>query len=94
MRLPRRRNDHAWSQAHLSHYVEGDLTRRGRLRLELHAEDCPDCSRGLRAMRALLRLAGSMNRHVQAPAGIFGRVREDARASKPQPEDGVAPCSS
>lgn len=94
MRLPRRRDPHAWSQKHLSHYVEGDLTRRARLRLELHAADCPDCSRGILAMRALLRLASSTAQHVPAPSNIVGIVREDAGARGPLSEDGVAPCNS
>jgi hypothetical protein len=75
-----RGDDHAWSQKHLSHYVEGDLSWRERRRLELHAEECPDCSLGIRALRALLRLmhgAGERS-SLRAPAGIFDRVRADA----------------
>lgn len=80
MRLRKRRDDHAWSQEHLSHYVEGDMSWRNRRRLELHASDCPDCSLGIRALRALLRLLGSSSERVEAhaPAGIFDRVRADA----------------
>jgi anti-sigma factor ChrR (cupin superfamily) len=79
MRLRKRRDDHAWSQEHLSHYVEGDMSWRERRRLELHAEECPDCSLGIRALRALLRLLNrSPEREAPAPAGIFDRVRADA----------------
>jgi Putative zinc-finger len=84
MRLRKRRDDHAWSQEHLSHYVEGDMSWRGRRRLELHAEECPDCSLGIRALRALLRLLNrfSEGAATPAPAGIFDRVRADvARAA-------------
>jgi hypothetical protein len=83
MRLRKRQDEHAWSQEHLSHYVEGDMSWSSRRRLELHAEECPDCSLGIRAMRALLRLLnGSSGRaEARAPAGIFDRVRADrARA--------------
>jgi hypothetical protein len=83
MRLRKRRDDHAWSQEHLSHYVEGDMNWRSRRRLELHAEECPDCSLGIRALRALLRLLNGSSEHAEAPAsaGIFDRVRADvARA--------------
>jgi hypothetical protein len=80
MRLRKRRDDHAWSQEHLSHYLEGDMSWRSRRRLELHAKECPDCSLGIRALRALLRLlptsSGPADAH--APAGIFDRVRADA----------------
>ena len=79
MRTLRRRDDHAWSQDHLSHYVEGDLSWRARRRLELHAEECPDCSSGIRAVRALLRLMhATADRSGAAPASIFDRVRADA----------------
>ena len=80
MRLRKRRDDHAWSQEHLSHYVEGDMTWRSRRRLELHAKECPDCSLGMRALRALLRLLNGSSERAEAPApaGIFDRVRADA----------------
>ena len=84
MRLRRRRDDHAWSQQHLSHYVEGDLSWRARRRLELHAEECPECSLGVRALRALLRLlhGSAAQSDASAPAGIFDRVRAEATHSE------------
>lgn len=85
--LRRRRHDeHAWSQQHLSHYVEDDLSSRARRRLELHAQECPECSRGIRSMRALLRLLyGTRERSgARAPASIFERVRLEAAQT---PED-------
>jgi hypothetical protein len=80
MRLRNRRDDHAWSQEHLSHYLEGDMSWRSRRRLELHAEECPDCSLGIRALGALLRLLKGASERADAlvPAGIFDRVRGDA----------------
>ena len=84
MRLRKRRDDHAWSQEHLSHYVEGDMSWRARRRLELHAEECPECSLGIRALRALLRLLnGSVERSAtRTPASIFKRVRADAASTQ------------
>jgi anti-sigma factor ChrR (cupin superfamily) len=84
MRLLGRRDDHAWSQQHLSHYVEGDLSWRARRRLQLHAEECPECSLGIRAVRALLRLLhGSAEQpSTRAPAGIFDRAKADAARSE------------
>ncbi|HWW91205.1 MAG TPA: zf-HC2 domain-containing protein [Solirubrobacteraceae bacterium] len=89
MRLRKRGDDHVWSQEHLSHYVEGDMSWRARRRLELHAEQCPDCSLGIRAVRALLRLLnGSAERTDQrAPAGIFDRIRGDAALTETQTKD-------
>lgn len=82
VRLFRRAGDHDWSQRHLSHYVEGDLTAWARRRLERHAAECPECTRGVRAVKALLRLItridGSDAR--QTPPGLFDRVRVDAGA--------------
>jgi hypothetical protein len=90
MRLRKRRDDHVWSQEHLSHYVEGDMSWRARRRLELHAEECPDCSLGIRAVRALLRLlSGPAERPAErAPTGIFDRVRGDAARTETQTKDG------
>jgi hypothetical protein len=90
MRLRKRQDDHAWSQEHLSHYVEGDMSWRDRRRLELHADECPDCSLGIRAVRSLLRLLGGSAERVQAraPAGSFDRVRAgEARAETDAWED-------
>jgi Putative zinc-finger len=82
-RVGARRDEHAWSQRHLSHYLEGDLRVRARRRLERHAADCPECNRGIRALAALLRLIPGVDRpgEIRAPAGAFDRVRADAGAS-------------
>jgi hypothetical protein len=84
MRLRKRPDDHAWAQEHLSHYVEGDMSWLKRRRLELHAKECPECSLGIRALRALLRLldGGSERAEARAPAGIFDRVHADAARAK------------
>ena len=93
MRLRTRRDDHAWSQEHLSHYVEGDMSWRTRRRLELHAKECPDCSLGIRALRALLRLLGGASERAEAraPAGIFDRVRADAARGGADPGESAEP---
>jgi anti-sigma factor RsiW len=82
-------DDHQWSQRHLSHYVEGDLSARARRRLDGHARDCVDCERGLRAMRALVAaVQGRALAGVRAPATIFDRVRPAAAGGgdqAPQP---------
>ncbi len=79
-RLMRGGARHEWSQQHLSHYVEGDLNWLARRRLELHAEQCPECSLGIRALRSLVRLMhGAGDRPGEpAPASIFDRVHADA----------------
>jgi anti-sigma factor RsiW len=84
VRLRTRRDDHRWSQGHLSHYLEGELNTRARRRLERHAADCADCSRGLRALKTLLRLLARIDEgdQLRAPERIFDRVRSDAAASR------------
>lgn len=78
-----RRDDHEWSQRHLSHYVEGDLRAGARRRLERHAAECPECSRGVRAIKALLRLVPGIDGHseIRAPADPFKLVRADTKDS-------------
>jgi hypothetical protein len=79
IRLRKRGDDHVWSQQRLSQYVEGDMSWRSRRRLQLHAEECPECSLGIRAVRALLRLLNASERSdTRAPTGTFNRVRRDA----------------
>jgi len=79
MRSFSRINTHEWAQSHVSHYVEGDLSRRARRRFDRHADECVDCTRGRRAMRGLLRLLPTVDRQgeVGAPEEIFDRVRAD-----------------
>ena len=92
MGLFNRSDDHQWSQRHLSHFAEGDLSPRARRRLERHAEGCADCGRGIRAMYALLRLIPGIEGSdtVRAPAGIFDRVRGAAgHDGDPAPAEGT-----
>jgi anti-sigma factor RsiW len=81
--------DHQWSQRHLSHYVEGDLSSRARRRLDRHARDCADCARGLRAMRALVRAVHGLDAlaGARAPATIFDRVRSAGAGGSPAPQN-------
>jgi anti-sigma factor RsiW len=83
-----RTGDHEWVQRHVSHYLEGDLTARARRRLERHAAECPECSRGIRAMKGLLRLIARVDRpgEIQAPASVFDRVRAEAITSSGKPD--------
>lgn len=88
--IRRRRDTHAWSQEHLSHYVEGDLGWFASRRLRLHAAECPECGLGLRALRALLRALharGAQSRE-HAPDSIFDRVREAAAESRSEADPG------
>jgi anti-sigma factor RsiW len=84
-----RSDDHEWSQQHLSHYIEGDLHPRPRRRLDRHARNCPDCGRGIRAMRALVYAVQGLDglAGVRAPATIFDRVRPAGTSGSPSPQN-------
>jgi hypothetical protein len=58
------------------------------MRLKRHASECPECSRGIRALRALLRVIVGLD--VPAPdqriSGAFDRVRADASPTSIEPD--------
>ena len=93
MRLRKLGDDHGWSQQRLSQYVEGDMSWRARRRLQLHAEECPECSLGIRAVRALLRLLGDSAERsdTRAPTRIFDRVRREAARTGTEARDSDEP---
>jgi anti-sigma factor RsiW len=54
--LERRRymREHNWTHAHLSAYLDQELSDRERERLEDHVSVCPHCRRVLRTLRRTL----------------------------------------
>jgi anti-sigma factor RsiW len=54
--LQRRRfmREHDWTHAHLSDYLDDDLSSRERDRVEDHVSVCPHCRRVLRTLRRTL----------------------------------------
>jgi hypothetical protein len=82
-------DDHRWAQRHLSRYLDGDLSSRGRRRLDRHSRDCADCGGSIRAMRALIYAAQGLGgpAGVRAPVTIFDRVRLAAEQG-PRPAAG------
>jgi anti-sigma factor RsiW len=54
--LERRRfmREHHWTHAHLSDYLDGDLSYSERDRIEQHVGMCPQCRRVLRTLRRTL----------------------------------------
>ena len=47
--------EHRWTHAHLSDYLDEDLSPRERMRVEEHVGLCPHCWRVLRTLRRTLR---------------------------------------
>jgi anti-sigma factor RsiW len=85
-------DDHRWAQRHLSDYVDGELSSRGRRRLDRHALGCADCGDGIRAMRALVYAVHGLGRAagVRAPDTIFDRVRLAGAAGQGAAGQGAA----
>jgi anti-sigma factor RsiW len=46
--------DHRWSQAHMSEYVDAELTARDRERIERHARDCSECRELLASLQQMI----------------------------------------
>jgi len=47
--------DHRWTQAHMSDYLDGDLGKPERDRVEEHVHWCPECRRLLESLRRTLK---------------------------------------
>ncbi|HEX4009440.1 MAG TPA: anti-sigma factor [Solirubrobacteraceae bacterium] len=77
--------DHRWLPGHASEYLDGELTPRGRLRVERHVRDCEECRRLLAGLRGVLdglrrlpapvggadprQIAASVRRRLHEPRG-------------------------
>jgi anti-sigma factor RsiW len=72
------RRDHGWAPERMSEYLDGELTPRGRERLERHARDCPECERLLAGLRAVVRGLGRLSTPTGGPGAtrIAAVVRE------------------
>jgi predicted anti-sigma-YlaC factor YlaD len=77
--LERRRfmREHDWTHAHLSDYLDQDLTDAERERVEDHLSMCPQCRRVLRTLRrtleSLMTLPGE--RRPGVADGVIDRLR-------------------
>jgi anti-sigma factor RsiW len=76
--IPRTRfhRDHRWTPNHLSDFVDGDLSPRGRRRLERHVGICPECYRALVTLQRMLdRLHQLPRPAAREMPGIVSGVR-------------------
>jgi anti-sigma factor RsiW len=48
------RLDHRWAPAHMSDYLDAELSAKSRERIEHHVAECQECRRVLAGLRALL----------------------------------------
>ena len=77
--LERRRymREHHWTHAHLSAYLESQLTPAERRRVEAHTSICPNCTRVLQTLRRMLE--GLPMLRAQPETGIADSVIERLR---------------
>jgi anti-sigma factor RsiW len=70
--------DHRWSQAHMSEYVDAELTARDRERIERHTRDCPDCRELLTSLQQMISALGTFpGRPAESVAGsVLAGVRQ------------------
>lgn len=86
LRQARFRVDHQWAPRHMSRFLDGELARSQRARMERHARDCPDC-RGL--LGSLLRMVGAL----QALPAVDGGSRALRIAAAVRPRLHEPPAS-
>jgi anti-sigma factor RsiW len=63
------RLDHRWAPAHMSEYLDAELSAGRRQRLERHVGECRECRRVLAGLRALL---GALHSAPAASGGADG----------------------
>ena len=61
--------DHRWSQAHMSEYVDADLTARDRERIERHTRDCSACGDLLASLQEMVSALATLSRPRESVAG-------------------------
>jgi predicted anti-sigma-YlaC factor YlaD len=80
--LERRRfmREHEWTHTHLSDYLDDNLSRAERDRLEEHVGMCPQCRRVLRTLRRTLE--NLMNLPVEPRPRVADGVIERLRRGR------------
>jgi anti-sigma factor RsiW len=78
--LERRRfmREHRWTHAHLSDYLDADLDRAERRRVEQHLGLCPQCRRVLATLRRTLRGLRDLGAppRPEVANGVIERLRD------------------
>jgi anti-sigma factor RsiW len=70
--------EHDWTHAHLSEYIDEELSAEERRRLEEHVSMCPQCRRVLATLRRTVE--GLMGLRDDSRAGIADGVIERLRS--------------
>lgn len=71
--------EHKWTHAHLSDYLDDDLSPAERDRLEEHVGMCPQCRRVLRTLRRTLEslMELPLERRPSVADGVIERLRDE-----------------
>lgn len=75
--------EHRWTGAHMSDYIDQELSEAERHRLEEHAHLCPQCHRMLATLRRTVSGLGSLGQRTEAgmghgvAEGVLDRFRKD-----------------
>ena len=79
--LERRRymREHRWTHAHLSDYLDKDLSPEERQRVEDHVSICPHCRRVLRTLRRTLESLTQLSAEPRPRVadGVIERLRDE-----------------
>jgi hypothetical protein len=68
---------------HLDAYLDSELDRETRLKMELHADRCPECGEKLEYMTRLLIMCAEMDEGLSVPLEAQAAWRAAIRESKP-----------
>ena len=79
--------DHRWTPRHASEYLDGDLDSEGRMRVDRHTSECPECDALLKALRSMILVLGGMRGDAgQAmAAAVLAGVREELEGGHERP---------
>lgn len=72
-------SQHRWTRRNLSAYVDDDVSRRQRQRLEGHTSRCPECRRMMRTMVAVVRALRELPAPPSSDVGeaVVRRLRKE-----------------
>jgi anti-sigma factor RsiW len=77
------RLDHSWAPAHMSEYLDAELSSERRHRMERHVGECQECRRVLAGLRALLGTLHGLA--TPAPETDAGRIAASVRLRLDEP---------
>lgn len=80
-RLKKRRfmREHRWTDAHLSPYLDREMSDKERRRVEAHVGICPECRRMLATLRRTLEGLRGLSRGSSPPSDLADSVIERLR---------------